>query len=140
MNLLERIDIALQHARKSRGDLATGIGLSTQAISNLKRRPGSSLKPEHVAKAARFMGCDIYWLCTGEGGKYVSEATMKTGTYSFIASEIARWVDDLSDVDRARAFELFYRMSKGDWPMYPPTSAPPAAEQPLRRYGKHRPE
>ena len=112
MTLLERIDMALQHARKTRGELADGIGISTQAISNLKRRPGSTLRPENVARAAVFLGCDIYWLCTGEGGK--------TGPVrSFIAMEVAKWLDEMSEADRNRAFSLIYQMHKGNWPTMP---------------------
>lgn len=115
MNLLERIDLALQHARKSRGDLASGIGISIQAISNLKRRPGSTLRPENVAKAARYLGCDVYWLCTGEG-KYAPASNGSGAAFSFIAMEVAAWLDAMSESDRARAFTIIYQMTKGNWP------------------------
>ena len=110
MNLLERIDLALQHARASRGDLAKAIDVSTQAISNLKRRPGSTMRPEHVAKAARFLRCDLYWLCTGDPAEYVPEqATRAPLQWGFHACEVARWLDTLPPHDQERAFARIYK-------------------------------
>lgn len=113
MNLLERIDLALQHARKSRSDLASNIGITTQAISNLKRRPGSTLRPENVAKAARFMKCDLYWLCTGEPNRYCAEDS--DGSFSVLALEVAQWLDDMPEDDRRRVFALLYELRKANW-------------------------
>jgi hypothetical protein len=121
MTLLERIDMALQHARKTRGELADGIGISTQAISNLKRRPGSTLRPENVARAAVYLGCDIYWLCTGEGGKYKPHEAGPV--HSLIAMEVAKWLDEMSEADRHKAFSLIYQMHKGNWPSMPSEDA-----------------
>lgn len=120
--LIDRIDLALHKAGKSRGDLAEGLGLSVQAISNLKRRPGSTMRPEHVAKAARWLRCDIYWLCTGEG-KYGPEG--QSPTHSLIAIEVAKWLDAMSEPDRMRAFALIYQMTKGNWPVMPEEATPP---------------
>lgn len=39
-------------------------------------------------------------------------------TQSFLAQEIARWVDEMSEADRHRAFAIVYQMSKGNWPHY----------------------
>ncbi len=110
MRLIDRIDEALLKAGKSRGDLAAALGLSTQAISNLKRRPRSTLRPENVARAARWLRCDIYWLCTGEG-KYAPDGA-RTEQFSFIATEVARWLDAMPDDERARVFTLLYEVMK----------------------------
>lgn len=110
MNLLERIDLALQHARASRGDLAKAIEVSTQAISNLKRRPGSTLRPENVARAARFLRCDLYWLCTGEPAEYMPErAQSPVLPWGFHACEVARWIDSLPLSEQERAFARIYK-------------------------------
>ena len=109
MNLLDRIDLALQKARASRGDLAKAIGVETQAISNLKRRPGSTMRPENLAKAARWMKCDIYWLCTGEPDEYVPEQTLIARDWGYHACEVAKWIDSLSPADQERAFARIYR-------------------------------
>lgn len=108
MNLLDRIDLALKQAGKSRSQLAEAICLTTQAISNLKRRPGSTLRPENVAKAARWLNCDLYWLCTGEGPDYVAAQR----DYSFLACEVAAWMDSLPEAEQHRAFALIYQVFK----------------------------
>jgi hypothetical protein len=108
MKLIDRIDIALQHAGKSRGQLAEAIDLSTQAISNLKRRPGSTLRPENVAKAAKWLKCDLYWLCTGEPEHYQPEMA----NYGALAREVARWIDTLPAMEQERAFTRIYMVCR----------------------------
>lgn len=115
MNLIDRIDIALRHARKSRGELAAAIGVSVQAISNLKRRPHGELRLVHTAHAARFLGVDLYWLCTGEGEFRRADAL------SFLAAEAARFIEEMPERERERAFALLYQMTRGNWPTYPPS-------------------
>jgi transcriptional regulator with XRE-family HTH domain len=105
MRLIDRIDLALQQARKSRHDLADAIGVSTQAISNLKRRPGSTLRPENVAKAARFLACDLYWLCTGEPEEYQPEQPR----WGFLATEIANHLDALPADRQQVLFAVMYQ-------------------------------
>ena len=109
MKLIDRIDLALRHAGKSRSELATAIGLTTQAISNLKRREGSTLRPENVAKAARYMQCDLYWLCTGEGAEY-EPARDCAPTWGFLACEIATWIDALPEDEQQRAFAVIFQV------------------------------
>jgi Cdc6-like AAA superfamily ATPase len=107
MNLIERIDLALQHARASRGDLAKALDISTQAISNLRRRPGSTMRPEHVAEAARFMRCDLYWLCTGKGDYAPEPVTIES--LSFHAREVALWLNALPEDEQEKAFARVYQ-------------------------------
>lgn len=114
MTLLQRIDIALTEVGKSRHTLANEIGIARQAIYRLSRRPGSSLKLEHVAKASRALGCDLYWLCTGEGGHYVPAP--RDTAFSFLAAEVAKLLDTMGTADREKAFVVIYRMSQGQWP------------------------
>lgn len=111
MKLIDRIDIALQHAGKSRGQLATAIELSTQAISNLKRRPGSTLRPENVAKAAKWLKCDLYWLCTGEPEEYRTERSAGP-EWGALACEVAAWLDALPAAEQERAFARIYMVCK----------------------------
>lgn len=108
MKLIDRIDEALLQVGKSRGQLAEAIELSTQAISNLKRRPGSTLRPENVAKAARWLKCDLYWLCTGEPTPYQPE----TARYGELACEVARWLDTLPPAEQERAFARIYMVCR----------------------------
>jgi transcriptional regulator with XRE-family HTH domain len=111
---IERIDIALSQVGKTRHDLANELGIARQAIYRLTRREGSSLTAEHLAKASKVMRCDLYWLCTGEGGHYVP-APPEPGL-SFLAAECARLMDQMNEADQARAFVLVYEASKGHWP------------------------
>lgn len=109
MNLLERIDLALQHARASRGDLAEALGLRVQSISNLKRKPGSTMRPENLARAARWLKCDIYWLCTGEPDVYVPELPIAGQSWGYHAREVAKWIDSLPLAEQERAFARIYQ-------------------------------
>lgn len=79
------------------------------------------MKLENVAHAARALKCDLYWLCTGEGGHYVPS---KEEGHSFFASEVARLLDAMPPRERERAFVLVYSMSKGAWPELPPDHPP----------------
>ncbi len=115
MNLIDRIDIALKAVGKSRSDLAKGLGLSTQAISNLKRREDGVMKPDNVAKASRILGCDLYWLCTGEGGEYVPATR-----YSIVTESIATWVESMTEQDRMRVYAIVRLCSEGHWPAFDP--------------------
>lgn len=129
MALIDRIDIALQHAGASRQDLATALGITVQAISNLVRRRDGVLRPENVAHAARWLHCDVYWLCTGEGGAYVPATPPGSNQppLCFLAYEAGRFIDAMPEPDKARAFALVYRMAQGHWPVDPPAHAPVSA-------------
>lgn len=107
MTLINRIDIALHRVGKSRSDLARALGVSAQAINNLKRRPTGELRLAHAAQAARYLGCDLYWLCTGEG-EYRTDTVQ-----SVIAAEVARIVDAMTEPERERALATIYLMSRG---------------------------
>lgn len=132
MKLIDRIDLALRQVGKSRSELAGAIGLSTQAISNLKRRPGSTLRPENVAKAARFMQCDLYWLCTGEGCEYEPERKQ----WGFLACEVAALLDAMPEDEQQRAFAVIFQFLRAG---YVPTALAAHAEHatPMRN-GKGR--
>ena len=117
MALIDRIDKALQVAGISRRHLADQAGLTRQAFRNLERREGSTMRPENVAHVAARLKCDLYWLCTGEGGEYIAERTQHE--HSMLARDIAGWVDAMTDEDRLRAFAMVYQMSCGRWPSFP---------------------
>lgn len=118
MTLLERIDLALQHVQLSRTELAAAIGVSRQAINNLKRRPTSSLRIENVAEAARVLRCDWYWLFTGKGD-YAPDVQKMV---SDIAWEVAKMVDELPAEQQVRVCALVFMASKGHWPELHPTA------------------
>jgi len=99
MKLLFRIDLALKHAGKTRTELAEHLDVSRQAISNLGRKEEASMKPQHIAKAARFMKCDVYWLCTGEGRRYEPQP-LDERTFSEITVNVALWLEALDEAAR----------------------------------------
>jgi hypothetical protein len=101
----------------SRQHLADKAGLTRQAFVKLQRSPGSSMRPENVARVARHLRCDLYWLCTGEGGEYIAEHIAHE--HSLLARDIAGWIDAMPDEDRNRAFALIYQMTCGRWPSFP---------------------
>jgi hypothetical protein len=57
------------------------------------------------------MRCDIYWLCTGEGGEYVPEQP-----FSALALELATLIDQMPHAERLRACTLLFMASRGHWP------------------------
>lgn len=70
MNYGERLQLALELARKDRNALGKELGISVQAIGQAIRggRTGTQMfNAENSAKAARFLSVDHYWLATGEG-------------------------------------------------------------------------
>jgi hypothetical protein len=117
MRLIDRIDIALKAAGSTRAILAENLGLTAQSFHRLARREGSTMRCENVARVARELHCDLYWLCTGEGGEYVPESHKHE--HSLLARDVAGWLDAMPDHDRWRAFALVYQMTRGNWPEFP---------------------
>ena len=102
--LIERIDLALERAGKTRGDLARALGVSVQSISNMKRKgPHAAMRTENVARAARFMGCDVYWLCTGEPDTYTPAPQR-----SQLAQEAAAMIEQMDSDSQNSAFTKVY--------------------------------
>lgn len=129
MNLLERIDEALMRVGKSRTSLAKAIGLTRQSFNKLGKSPlTNSMKPENVARAARYLQCDIYWLCTGEGGAYIPETTPHE--FSALTLEIAARLDRMDVETRGYAYVVLALISRGERPVLP--SLPEPVETSLR--------
>jgi hypothetical protein len=78
----------------------------------MKRKVAASLTAENLAHAATFLRCDLYWLCTGEGGEYVPQQKACSTT----ALETADWIDSLEGEKRARAYAFVNLMRQGRWP------------------------
>jgi transcriptional regulator with XRE-family HTH domain len=67
MTFGKRLSAAMEAAEKDRAALAAALGVSVQAIGQTIRSDSKSMTAENAAKAARFLGVDLYWLATGEG-------------------------------------------------------------------------
>jgi transcriptional regulator with XRE-family HTH domain len=70
----ERLALALTAKGCSRTDLARALrsskgtmGISATAVSLLLSGDSKSMTAENAARAAKLLGVDLYWLCTGEG-------------------------------------------------------------------------
>lgn len=56
-------DALRAHLRSTKGT----IGISTQGMRAILNGETKSMTAENAARAARVLGVDFYWLCTGEG-------------------------------------------------------------------------
>ena len=70
----DRLNEALAASSKSRSQLAGQlrgpegkIGISAAAVGQQLSGQTKQMTAENAARAARFLGVDFYWLCTGEG-------------------------------------------------------------------------
>lgn len=66
----DRLNLALTLARKTRRDLAVHLQISEQAVGQVINGQTTMLTAENAARAARFLECSTYWLCTGEDGPH----------------------------------------------------------------------
>jgi hypothetical protein len=82
----------------------------------------NNMKPENVARAARFLNVDIYWLCTGEGGAYVP-ATHSV-EYSALTLECARRLEALDVETRGYAYVVIALICRGERPVLPSLPEP----------------
>lgn len=69
--LIDRLDKAMREAQVSGPRLAAELGIKPQSFTNLRRKANGGMRAELLAVAARYLRCDLHWLCTGEGGDYV---------------------------------------------------------------------
>lgn len=63
----ERLGAAMEHAGRSRGELAAELAVSVQAISQVLLGKTIALSAANSAVAADFLGVDHRWLATGDG-------------------------------------------------------------------------
>lgn len=70
----DRLSLAFAAKSCSRKELAAvlrssdgSLGISVQAVGQQLAGKTQQMSAENAARAARFLGCDYYWLCTGEG-------------------------------------------------------------------------
>lgn len=61
-----RLQEAMANAGKSRADVAASIGCKVQTLGLCITGVSASLSAQNTVRAARFLGCDVFWLATGE--------------------------------------------------------------------------
>ena len=112
-----RLEQALQLARKSRGELARHLGVSSQAIGQVISGATKSLTAENSTRAARILRVDHHWLATGEGEPRAAPV------FSPLALDIARMFDQAPASERDRLYALIsYTLSLATAPR--PAKAP----------------
>ena len=62
----ERLQEAITNAGRTRAEVASAIGCTVQAIGLCVTGNNASMSAENTARAARYLGCDVFWLATGE--------------------------------------------------------------------------
>lgn len=102
-NLSDRLETALSRAGETRQGLAKALGVTRQSLY-----PTGQMASDKVAKIARHLRCDMYWLATGEGGKY-READPVIG-------ELVNTAEALSREDRIKLLEIAKFCARGMWP------------------------
>ena len=95
-----RLEQALQLARKTRGELARHLGVSSQAVGQVITGSTKSLTAENSARAARFLRVDHHWLATGEG------EPRTTPLASPLAQDIAKLFDQVPASERDRLYAM----------------------------------
>jgi transcriptional regulator with XRE-family HTH domain len=156
MDFKGRLAAGMRHAGVSGAELSRALGISSQAVSLVLGGHSKALTAENTAKAARFLGVDLYWLATGEGQMTPLSAEQGTGLTPE-ALQIAKWFDRLQDPrDRAVAETaamgaILERLQKHDLPPIdrpapaveaeepPAPSRPPAPTPPPKPAKTHRP-
>jgi hypothetical protein len=112
--LIDRLDIAMKESGVSGPKLAAALGIKPQSFTNLRRKPNGGMRAELLARAANVLRCDLHWLCTGEGGDFVPARDVR----SRLAREVGAWLEEMSDDDRWRAYNLVIQIRRGYWPAF----------------------
>lgn len=67
MDYSDRLQRAMERAKKSRKALATALGISVAAVGQVINRQSKGFGLENNSKAAQFLGVSSDWLATGMG-------------------------------------------------------------------------
>lgn len=117
----------MHEAKVSGPALAAHLGIKPQGLTNMRRKPNASMSALLIAHAAAFLRCDLYWLCTGEGGEYVAHKA-----YRRASREAAEVLEGMSSDDAWKAYALVTQMARGFWPTFIDDDASPPASLPDR--------
>lgn len=127
--LIDRLDKAMQVAKVSGPTLAAELDITPQSLTNMRRKANAGMRADLLARAAQFLGCDLYWLCTGEGGDYVPIGDVK----SLLRKNFDGWIDRLKVDDYWAGLVVAVKLFEGHWPTFEPGAAPPAEKLPRTR-------
>lgn len=96
----ERLQKAMEDARKNVHALAGELGVSYQAVQKVLRGTSKALSAYNNAKAAKFLGVESDWLATGEGRR------QRRGSVWPFSPDLLTDVVDLDDSEIRRAENL----------------------------------
>lgn len=102
-----RLNQALAHAKKTRGQLAEAIGLSVQSVGQVIKGDTRAFTAENNAYTAKFLRVSSYWLATGKGDMTAKDDSSDYFTAN--ARELATVFDMIPESDtlrRAKAYTL----------------------------------
>lgn len=85
---------------------------------NMRRAESATVEPWRLVRAAEFLRCDLRWLLTGEGGRYVAQQDSYVKPYSKGALEMADIYEAMTPVDQAHFSACANLMQSGIWPEY----------------------
>ncbi len=74
----ERLKKALAHAGRKPDELQRHLQISYQALKKVLDGASKAFNAENCAKAAQYLGVNIYWLATGDG--HMLDARQETAT------------------------------------------------------------
>ena len=101
----ERLRAAFDRKGCSRADLAAKLrsskgtlGISAAAIGEALNGGSKSLSAENAALAARFLGVDVFWLCTGEGSMVPQQEPQPN-----LSARDAQLLRDIADLPPSKA-------------------------------------
>ncbi len=121
----DRLETALNLAKKGRKALADHLGISVQAVGQTVRGETASFNAINTAKAARFLGVNWYWLATGE--------EEPTSAGSAIPRALVKAYSAAEPKKRALALSVALQILEGDAP-----SPVKPTEQPTPELAPHR--
>lgn len=82
------------------------MGVSATAVSEALSGGTKSLTAENAARAARFLGVEVYWLCTGEGPMRAEPGTPAALSVEVVAERFGRVLATLGPMQREAAAQV----------------------------------
>ena len=82
------------------------MGVTPQAMHQALSGATKQLSAENAARAARFLGVEIYWLCTGEGPMRAEPGAPGAMSVEVVAERFGRVLATLAPVQREAAAQV----------------------------------
>lgn len=106
MDFGDRLQTALDLAKKDRRALAEHLGISVQAVGQTVTGKTKNFTAANTARAARFLGVNWYWLATGEETPAVADGVKLTSEERGVLERVLKSATPIGDKDVARPHPL----------------------------------